>query len=375
MIPGGEQIMIAKFSVENFKGFKDKLVFDLTRTREYTFNSNLVENGLIKKGIVYGKNGTGKSNLGFALYDLTVHLTDKQKPEQRYYANYSNLNNEDKIVRFSYEFQFNNKKYIYSYGKTKVDQLVYENLYHKNKTIIEFNYIDNTNNKINVPEAKTLRTDLKDNNLSILKYIYKNTILKEDSPISKIVKFAESMLWFRCLNDGNKYIGLTSGSSTLDELIINSNKLKDFELFLKDNGLNYNLISKSVDNQNLIFAIFEHGEATFNSVASTGTKSLWLYYCWSIVFKDVSFAFIDEFDAFYHYETAEIIVKAINDNKNMQAIVTSHNTYLMKNAITRPDCCFILSNNKITSLCDSTLKEIREAHNLEKMYRNGAFTE
>ena len=150
MIPGGEQIMIAKFSVENFKGFKDKLVFDLTRTREYTFNSNLVENGLIKKGIVYGKNGTGKSNLGFALYDLTVHLTDKQKPEQRYYANYSNLNNEDKIVRFSYEFQFNNKKYIYSYGKTKVDQLVYENLYHKNKTIIEFNYIDNTNNKINI---------------------------------------------------------------------------------------------------------------------------------------------------------------------------------------------------------------------------------
>ena len=68
-------------------------------------------------------------------------------------------------------------------------------------------------------------------------------------------------------------------------------------------------------------------------------------------------------------------MKAINNNKNMQAIVTSHNTYLMRNSITRPDCCFILTNNKVTALCDCTDKEIREAHNLEKMYRNGAFQE
>ena len=77
----------------------------------------------------------------------------------------------------------------------------------------------------------------------------------------------------------------------------------------------------------------------------------------------------------YHYETAELIFKAINDQKNMQSIVTSHNTYLMRNSITRPDCCFILTDGKVCSLSECTAKEIREAHNLEKMYRNGAFTE
>ena len=102
---------------------------------------------------------------------------------------------------------------------------------------------------------------------------------------------------------------------------------------------------------------------------------MWLYFCWSLFFKNVSFAFIDEFDAFYHYETAEIILRAINDSPNMQAIVTSHNTYLMRNSITRPDCCFILTDGHVNSLSECTEKEIREAHNLEKMYRNGAFTE
>jgi len=47
----------------------------------------------------------------------------------------------------------------------------------------------------------------------------------------------------------------------------------------------------------------------------------------------------------------------------------------MQNKLTRPDCCYIMTPNKITNLCNSTSKEIREAHNLEKMYINGAFNE
>ena len=161
----------------------------------------------------------------------------------------------------------------------------------------------------------------------------------------------------------------------MDEIIINNNKLDDFQKFLLENDLKYELFVRNVNNSNYIFAKFKNGEALFSTIISTGTRALWVYYCWSIYFENISFLFLDEFDAFYHYETAEMVIKAINNNKNMQAIVTSHNTYLMKNSITRPDCCFILTNNKVTALCDCTDKEIREAHNLEKMYRNGAFQE
>ena len=117
-------------------------------------------------------------------------------------------------------------------------------------------------------------------------------------------------------------------------------------------------------------------QTTFLSLASTGTMSLFLFYIWSIsAFDKISFLFIDEFDAFIHYESAENIVLQLNKAKSFQTVLTSHNTYLMQNRLTRPDCCFIMTDNKITSLFNSTDKEIREAHNLEKMYINGAFYE
>ena len=102
------------------------------------------------------------------------------------------------------------------------------------------------------------------------------------------------------------------------------------------------------------------------------------YFAWkSIAFDKISFLFIDEFDAFLHFflhfESAKFIVEELNKQKNFQSIVTTHNTYLMQNKLTRPDCCYLMTQNKIASLFNSTDKEIREAHNLEKMYVNGAF--
>ena len=59
----------------------------------------------------------------------------------------------------------------------------------------------------------------------------------------------------------------------------------------------------------------------------------------------------------------------------MQTILTSHNTYLANNELLRPDCYFILNNGALTSFADSTQRELREGHNLEKMLRQGEFDE
>ena len=59
--------------------------------------------------------------------------------------------------------------------------------------------------------------------------------------------------------------------------------------------------------------------------------------------------------------------------KNLQVILTTHNTDGMNNDLLRPDCYFILNENKISSLADATEKELRCAHNLQKMYKAGAF--
>lgn len=57
-----------------------------------------------------------------------------------------------------------------------------------------------------------------------------------------------------------------------------------------------------------------------------------------------------------------------------QIILTSHNTHLLSNKFMRPDCLFILSGKGIlTSFCNSTQRELKEEHNLEKMYISGEF--
>ena len=58
---------------------------------------------------------------------------------------------------------------------------------------------------------------------------------------------------------------------------------------------------------------------------------------------------------------------------NTQVILTTHNTNLLSNDLIRPDCGFIINGKSINSLNKLTEKEIREAHNLEKLYQAGHF--
>lgn len=368
--------MLQRFEIENYRGFSKKFVFDLT-ARDYTFNQNLVYNGIVEKAIIYGKNGIGKSALGFALFDIITHLTDnKSLPIE----NYRNLDNIDKPAKFCYVFKFGNEIIRYEYEKLAQDDLCWEKLSLNEKTLIDYNYTSPSNeNRFVSDELRgNLNISLPDNKLSIMKYIYRNTPTNPSSPVTKIITFCEKMLWYRSLSEGNNYMGFTAGGSLLTEIIRENGKLDEFQNFLKDNGLDYKLNFESENGSYTLYAYFNGGKnkAPFLSVASTGTQTLMLFFAWSIMaFSTISFLFIDEFDAFLHYESAERLVRLLNEYSNFQSVLTTHNTYLMQNKLTRPDCCFLMTKNKITNLYNATDREIREAHNLEKMYINGAFTE
>ena len=68
-------------------------------------------------------------------------------------------------------------------------------------------------------------------------------------------------------------------------------------------------------------------------------------------------------------------MKKVIELQNVQAIVTSHNTDLLSAGLLRPDCIFKLEENKIKSFSELTEKALREAHNLQKMYKAGAFND
>ena len=63
-----------------------------------------------------------------------------------------------------------------------------------------------------------------------------------------------------------------------------------------------------------------------------------------------------------------------NNYPDTQVVFTTHNTNLMTNRISRPDCLFILSTDgRLTSLNNATERELREGHNLANLYISGEF--
>ena len=69
-----------------------------------------------------------------------------------------------------------------------------------------------------------------------------------------------------------------------------------------------------------------------------------------------------------------MIVKVLRDEK-CQTVFTTHNTSIMTNDLLRPDCYFIMSDQVVKPMYQFTQKELRKAHNLERMYRAGACDE
>lgn len=369
--------MLKKFEVEGFKNFKDKFTFDL-KARDYAYNKHLVKNGIVNKGIIYGKNGIGKSNLGLAIFDIVTHLTDKNRNVASYTNNYLNVESNTGYAMFRYYFYFDGEEIIYEYKKTDFESLLEEKLIVNDNEILYHNFTTSKDNHIDQSLIKNLKIDLPNNKLSILKYIYRNSTIGEDNPIYKVLNFVNNMLWYRCLIEGNDYLGFNNGSAVLSEGIYQKGKKDEFEAFLKEHDINYKLDWQIINGIHTLMAVFPDGkQVPFLTLASTGTKALELFFYWSIVaFSEISFLFIDEMDAFLHYESAAKLLERINKSKNnFQCFITSHNTYLMNNEISRPDCLFIMTEGKIACLSDCTSKELREAHNLEKIYINGGFSE
>ncbi|ALF25293.1 AAA family ATPase [Fusobacterium nucleatum] len=370
--------MLIEFKVEGFKNFEKELVFDLSKTRNYNFNENAIKDGIVKTGLIYGINGSGKSNLGSAIFDIILHLTDKEKLISLY-NHYLNLSNSNIIANFYYKFKFGNDILEYEYQKDKPQNLVSEVVKINNKLIAEYDYLTNKF-ELNLEGTESLNKNLDGNNISFIKYINNNINpepgtkqFKIKEIISTFLKFVDNMLFFASLN-GNFYQGFKKGVENLHEIILSKGKLKDFENFLKEAGIDYKLIEKKIGKDRRIYCKFRSGEVDFFEIASKGTCSLTLFYSWLIGLDEVSFVFIDEFDAFYHVNLAKIVVEELL-KLNVQAILTTHDTTIMTNDLLRPDCYFVLSEGKIKSLPDLTEKELRQAHNLEKMYRAGAFNE
>ena len=225
--------MLKKFSVENFKGFEDKITFDIGTPSNYNFNSEAIGNGCVTKGIIYGINSCGKSNLGLAIFDIITHLTEKEKLLKSYDL-YLNMSGRKSFAEFEYVFTFDGHEVVYKYKKTNVNTLQEESLSIDEKEIVYYDFVKGEG-FTRLEGSETLNAAIKnDSPISRVKYVNSNSILAdnmENHVFKKFMDFVEHMLLFYSL-DSRGYEGFMNGNEGVAEGIVNSGKVDEFKEFI-----------------------------------------------------------------------------------------------------------------------------------------------
>lgn len=374
--------MLKKFEVKNYKIFKDSITIDFSKTNGYKYNEDCISNDLISKMIIYGKNATGKTNLGIALLDIIFNLGN---PNTQQFDAYLNANSNDKYADFKYTFVFGKDELLYEYGKTNIFDMCYEKLTLNGQECFYCNFetaelrtdnlnllkLNNINTTMFLDSIRNSANKNKFTQLTFIRWLVNNVAIANDSALLKFYMYVISITILG--KDTTQHTTL-SHEDFLNFLSQNNN-LEDFKNFLNEMGVQSELQLAKLPDDTLELYFKNIKLIPFFKNASSGTLVLTELYRKLTMSKNLSLIYIDEFDAFYHYELSTKIIKFLKDNfKDCQVILTTHNTNLMSNRLMRPDCLFILSQQgQLTSLSDATPRELREGHNLEKMYIAGEF--
>lgn len=361
--------MLKKFTVSNYKNFKDEISLDFSKIGEYSFNADSLSIRLI-----YGRNATGKTNFGRALLDIKILLYGMFRNDEN--SVLINADSQD-TEKFIYEFQFGSDEVTYKYSRFANTELCDEELYINGEAIFKFDF---KNSKfdfqgLSIISAETVNTkrylnkDEMDNEyvLPFLRWLINNTAFSDDSVLIQLSKYVRKMDMITVGHD------LLYSNRNFLENLKNPVYLHNFEDFLNLMGIECKLVLKELPDGQVELYFAHKKLVPFYRTASSGTLALTSLY--QKIVSNCSLIYIDDFAAFYHYEMAEKLICYFKDKyPECQFIMTSHNTNLMTNKIVRPDCLFILSSRgTLTALCDATERELREGHNLEKMYIRGEF--
>lgn len=224
------------------------------------------------------------SNLALALFDIILHLTDKERILQRYFP-YLCLNSQNPVAEFEYEFSFNGVPVVYRYGKSDPLTLTYEQLLIGGREVLQYDF-ESRSGVIALAGAESLALSselpAETDRLSRVKYV-KNNAMLQDSEANRVfvsfTTFVDNMLMFYSL-DERGYQGLSVGPDSFTQGIIREGKIEEFRQFLEGQGILYDLVSVDVNGSPELYCKYDGGVVPFGLVASTGTKSLALYFYW-----------------------------------------------------------------------------------------------
>ncbi|MGF2614600.1 ATP-binding protein [Rossellomorea vietnamensis] len=369
--------MLKKFTVSNFKLFEKPLTIDLSKVRDYKFNEDCIKGNLINKSIIYGKNAIGKTSLGFAITDIRSTILANENPNEENIG-FLNANSSKNFARFEYTFLIDNQEVEYIYEKFSRTEIKFESLRIADKKLYDYDFFNKEGDFTelqNYEELKHLNFEEWDNEITILRYILTNAKLNKLYILKKLSEFVEGMAVIRPSEDIVRFRGPKVINKGIISTIIEEKLVEDFTEFLNKAGLSIGLkVDIKPDGEKALYFNYNR-PLEFIKYASGGTKALTALYSILHSLKKITFLYVDEFDANFHFELSELMLEKFKEKENCQMLITTHNTDLMSNKFMRPDCYLLMIPNKVVSVADATLRELRQGHNLEKLYQSGEFDE
>jgi AAA15 family ATPase/GTPase len=397
--------MIAEFTVENFRSFKENCNFSLISTKDkelsesntFEFNKNL---HFLKSAVIYGANASGKSNFFDALVfflRFSVLSGPKKQAEDPIDTEPFALSRQTETAPSSFEIIFiikeDGKETSYRYGfsvnKEFVETEYLFAIYNVREVLLFTRNLQDINCTYYFKEGARGKASVR-NNCSFLSVCAQNN----GEIASQVVKYFRSMCVLFGAYNCPIFLNKKKHKYQYKEKILDFLKYADIQITnyktesipafsdIKDSDLAafYRNKYPNAQDQRLLFAhtVYDNelpiGEKYFDDdMESAGTLKLFSYS--DAIFDALEKGaplFIDEFDTMLHPLIIEGIIKLFNSSitnpKNAQLIISCHAVNIMTNKLLRRDQIWFCEKDQYGATDLYSLVEYKESVRKDASY-------
>ena len=390
--------MLIQFSVENFRSFRDKVVFSMLASKDSEHPEAVVSFGekdrYLKSCAVYGANASGKSNLLNAFWFMVGYvLTSHEKQLNLPTGRVPFLFDADTVKKdSSFEVIFTQNGVKYAYGFSVNDtEVTEEYLYHypHGRKALIFERTNTTEYRFTTDAD--LQINLKERNS-------RNKLYLSTAANWNYEKVVPVFNWFSsCLflnqNTYGKAYGINAenlrdeGYRSRIAKMLHAADFGIYGLQIKEGNVSFTgALSGVYDNIEAVHRVIGEKEAEQTYVLnmaeeSNGTNAY--FDLIGIAYKTLESGGVfvaDEIDAHLHPLLTEQIVALFNSENsnpnNAQLIFTTHNTNLLDLGILRRDQIWFTEKDEKTSVSDLFSLDdysIRKDTKVEKSYLLGRY--
>ncbi len=368
--------MLKSYEIINFKSFKEKTFFDLSKTNYQTLLTTNVIDDILKCSMFVGANASGKSNSIEPIKFLLDCLFGKNNI---IFDAYMCLFSDNPILELKYNFIIDSSEIEYTIKYQRVDKILYETLLLDKEVILSR---EGSVASVNINQ-KIVHTDIP-KDIIFLRDVYFSTKFRGNQKLQK---------WFNFLNN-SVYLNVYE-----KRIVPYNDKNLSLSVFLEDKG---------ADKFNDFFDKYNFGHHVEYDKKSTGTfvslespekmiffkrvgidapipymleslgnrNLLHLLPAFFHCIENDCMLLLDEFSSGFHNELEELLIRYFMKNSDYsQLIFVSHSTNLLSNSLLRPDQIYAVNfGNNGSYIKRFSSEQPRVAQNLEKMYLGGVFS-